>query len=60
LKKKKLKHLWVKRFEVMPNDTGDNWTLCRRCGVILRADGKNKNKACPGVIQIGLRDEDAD
>ena len=27
--------------------------VCRKCGIVRRAD--DKNKPCPGVVKVGLR-----
>jgi len=53
--KDKLKHKWVKRFELDKYATGDNWTVCKRCGIIMRADKKNKDKPCPGLVKVTTR-----
>jgi hypothetical protein len=42
-----LKHKWIRRFELDSSATGDNWTICKRCGV--RADDANKDKPCREV-----------
>jgi hypothetical protein len=52
---RKLRHQWARRFELSSEATGDNWTICKRCGVVLRADGKNKSKPCPGLAKITTR-----
>ena len=43
-RKDKLKHKWVRRFEVMPEATGDNWVVCKRCG--MPQNDANKDKPC--------------
>jgi hypothetical protein len=37
-------HLWHKRFGL---------TCCKACGIVRRADGRNK--PCPGPVRLGLR-----
>jgi hypothetical protein len=37
-------HEWVKR---------DQWTVCKKCGVVRRKDGKSKQ--CKGVVIITTR-----
>jgi hypothetical protein len=42
---RKLKHKWVRRFEIDKEATGDNYTVCLRCG-----HRKNEvKKECKGV-----------
>lgn len=58
-KKGYLRHDWHRLSELLSNETA-SYFVCKRCGVILRADGKNKRKKCPGIAKITLRDKDAD
>lgn len=37
-------HHWIERF---------NLVCCRDCGIVRRAD--DKNKPCRGVVRVGLR-----
>ncbi|MEE9572678.1 MAG: hypothetical protein V3W20_06520 [Candidatus Neomarinimicrobiota bacterium] len=37
-------HCWIKEW---------NMLVCKFCGIIRRADGKNSK--CPGKVKIGLR-----
>lgn len=37
-------HDWTKR---------DQWTVCKKCGIIKRKDGKNKQ--CRGIVKITTR-----
>jgi hypothetical protein len=41
---RKLKHKWIRRFEVDKEATGDNWSVCKRCGVVK--DDSNKDNPC--------------
>lgn len=38
-------HIWAQQFGL---------TCCLRCGIVKRADGKNK--PCPGIVHVELRD----
>jgi len=44
-----------------PEDGGHDWfqfkgmTCCKLCGIIQRADGKNK--PCPGIVKVGPRED---
>lgn len=38
-------HAWFKRFGLI---------CCKKCGIVQRADGKNK--PCRGPVRVGLRD----
>lgn len=45
-------HVWFeKKFIAFPKPL----TCCRLCGIIKRADGKNK--PCRGPVKVGLRDQ---
>lgn len=37
----------------MCNTVGKNIPVCRKCGIIMRKDGKNMD--CPGIVEITLR-----
>jgi hypothetical protein len=37
-------HVWFKRFGLI---------CCKQCGIVRRADGKNK--PCPGPVRLGIR-----
>jgi len=50
------KHDWWLR-EWSYSHPGSQIYVCRKCGVIRRADGENK--PCKGIVRIGLRDEGA-
>lgn len=43
-------HAWMQREQ-------DRWPFCRWCGIVRRAD--DKNKPCRGVVHVGLRDHAA-
>lgn len=56
-KKRKLKHKWVKRFELSTIEIGENYSVCQRCGAIMKRDGSNKDaKRCPGNVKITMRE----
>jgi hypothetical protein len=46
-------------YEVIATSNGHHWieafglTCCRDCGIVRRAD--DKNKPCRGVVKVGLR-----
>lgn len=31
------------------------WTVCKKCGIVKRAD--DKNRPCQGIVRIGLREQ---
>lgn len=37
-------HIWMQK---------EQWTVCRKCGIVQRKDGKNS--PCQGVVKISLR-----
>lgn len=41
-------HVWIKADWI-------KYVCCRKCGIIRRAD--DKNKQCPGVVGISLREQ---
>ena len=45
-------HEWV---EPNPNNLVE-WTYCRRCGIVRRADGLNRD--CRGEVRIEVREQD--
>ena len=42
-------HVWFKRFGLI---------CCKACGLVQRADGKNR--LCPGPVRVGIRNRIAD
>jgi hypothetical protein len=50
---KRVKHHWVHRFEVLSSESGENYLMCKRCGVVQNEI--NKDRDCKGLAKIGLR-----
>lgn len=52
--KSKLKHNWVPACQLLSTETA-TYLVCKRCGIVQRADGLNKDKPCKGPVKITLR-----
>lgn len=48
------KHTWIPASQLLSTETG-TYLVCKRCGIVLRADGANKDKPCKGVTKITVR-----
>jgi hypothetical protein len=52
--KSKLKHKWVPVNTLLSTETA-TYPVCKRCGIVMRADEANKDKECKGPVKITLR-----
>jgi hypothetical protein len=52
--KESLKHEWVPVNTLLSTETA-TYPVCKRCGIVMRADEANKDKPCKGPVKITLR-----